>query len=181
MIRAHSIGDSSVFLGQNCALCKQEFGLGDEIVVCPADGSRHHVHCWQANSNKCTAYGCQGEGEIGEATFPPRPQPVRERPVRERPRNRPRVINQEPERPSPRSTARPIPNAPGSKVRTLPAGGIGCARTCLFFAIVAIIVLLVFGCFSIWNFAEYLRQEFLQISMHDLVSTVRVLTQTYLL
>jgi hypothetical protein len=176
MIRAHTIGDSSVFLGQTCALCKQEFGLGDEIVVCPADGSRHHVYCWQANSNKCTAYGCQGEGAVGEATFPPRSQPVRERP-----RTRPRVINQAPERSPSQLPARPIPNAPGSKVRTLPAGGIGCARTCLFFAIVAIIVLLAFGCFSIWNLAEYLRQEFLQISMHDLVSTVRVLTQTYLL
>jgi hypothetical protein len=179
MIRAHSIGDSSLFLGQTCALCKQEFGIGDEIVVCPADGSRHHVRCWQANGNKCTAYGCQGEGEIGEATFPSRPQPVRERPVRERPRNRPRVINQEPERPPARSTTRPIPNAPGSKVRTLPAGGIGCARTCLFFAIVAIIVLVAVGCFGIWTFAGYLRQEFLQASIHDLLPVALATLQSF--
>jgi hypothetical protein len=174
MIRAHSIGDSSVFLGQTCALCKQEFDIGDEIVVCPADGSRHHVRCWQANGNKCTAYGCRGEGEIGEAIFPARQQPVRERP-----RTRPRVINQEPERRPPGPSARPIPNAPGSKVRTLPAGGIGCARTCLFFAIVVILVLVAVGCFGIWTFAGYIRQEFLQASIHDLVSGVVPNIQTF--
>ena len=40
MIRAHHIGEESAFLGQTCALCKQEFAAGDTIVVCPADGSR---------------------------------------------------------------------------------------------------------------------------------------------
>lgn len=155
MIRAHRIGDSSTFLGQTCALCKQEFDVGDEIVICPEDGSRHHVHCWQANGNKCTAYGCKGEGAIGVATLPPRQQPVRDQTGR-----RPRVITQEPERPSsPPPPARPIPNAPGSKVRTLPSGSLGCAQTCLLIAIALAIVLLAGSCFGLWKLADYLMNE----------------------
>ncbi len=151
MIRAHHIGDSSAFLGQTCALCKQEFVSGDEIVICPEDGSRHHAGCWQANGNKCTAYGCTGAGAIG---VPGRPQG---RPVRERPSRRPRVITQEPE-PARASTgaARPVPNAPGSKVRTLPAGSFGCARGCLIVAVVLAIVLFAVGCFGLWAIADYL-------------------------
>jgi hypothetical protein len=155
MIRSHRIGDSSAFLGQTCALCKQEFAVGDEIVVCPEDGSRHHVHCWQANGNKCTAYGCQGAGAIGVASFPSQPQPARERTM-----TRPRVITQEPERPSAASApARPIPNAPGSKVRTLPAGSVGCGQTCLLVAIAIAIVLVAIGCFGLWAIADYLMNE----------------------
>ena len=58
MIRPHHLGESSTFVGQTCALCKQEFVAADAIVICPEDGSRHHVHCWEANNNHCTAYGC---------------------------------------------------------------------------------------------------------------------------
>ena len=151
MIRAHHIGDSSTFLGQTCALCKQEFVSGDEIVICPEDGSRHHAGCWQANGNKCTAYGCTGAGAIGVLERP-QGQPVRERPSR-----RPRVITQEPE-PARASTgaARPVPNAPGSKVRTLPAGSFGCARGCLIVAVILVVILLAMSCFGLWAFADYL-------------------------
>lgn len=156
MIRAHHIGESSTFLEQTCALCKQEFVVGDEIVICPEDGSRHHAGCWQANGNRCTAYGCRGEGEIGV------PSPVRSqsRPSRGRPVGRTRVITQQPE--TSRTTtgaARPIPNAPGSKVRTLPAGSVGCARTCLLLAIALAIILFALGCYGLWAIADYLMLQ----------------------
>ncbi len=151
MIRAHRIVETSAFLGQTCALCKQEFVTGDEIVVCPEDGSRHHAGCWQANGNKCTAYGCTGSGAIGE------PERPRGRPVRERRSERPRVITQQPEPTRARSAAaHPIPNAPGSKVRTLPAGSVGCAQTCLLLAVAIAIVLFALGCFGLWAIADYL-------------------------
>lgn len=166
MIRSHRIDDSSAFLGQTCALCKQEFEAGDEIVVCPEDGSRHHVRCWQANGNKCTAYGCRGAGAVGSVDLPSRPQPVRERA-----RPRPRVITQEPESSRSSSTnARPIPNAPGSKVRTLPAGGIGCAQTCLLIAIAIAIVLIAIGCFGLWAIADYLMNEVWNMPYREPVS-----------
>jgi len=153
MIRAHHIGDSSTFLGQTCALCKQEFVSGDEIIICPEDGSRHHAGCWQANGNRCTAYGCRGEGAIGSpASAPPRPRPEPPRAGR-----RPRVITQNPQ-PARASTgtARPIPNAPGSKVRTLPAGSFGCARSCLIVAVILAVILFAMACFGLWSVANYM-------------------------
>lgn len=54
----------SPFLGEACALCKQPFSPGDELAICPEDATRHHAHCWHANGDRCTAYGCQGRGEI---------------------------------------------------------------------------------------------------------------------
>lgn len=152
MIRAHSLDETSAFVGQTCALCKQAFEAGDEIVICPADGSRHHARCWQANGNKCTAYGCRGEGVIGTpAILRQQNEPSRRPSTR-----RPRIINQEPDAGRSSSDARPIPNAPGSKVRTLPAGNIGCARSCLLIAIAVAIVLFALGCFGLWAIADYL-------------------------
>ena len=55
--------------------------------------------------------------------------------------------------------ARPIPNAPGSKVRTLPAGSIGCARTCLLLAVALAIVLFALGCYGLWAIADYLMLQ----------------------
>ena len=165
MIRAHRIDETSVFLEQTCALCKQAFVAGDEIVVCPADGSRHHVHCWQANDNKCTAYGCTGAGVVGApgVGIPGEGNPAVPRPRNQLPRERsrrPRVVTMpaEPPRPTP-AAARPIPNAPGSKVRTLPAGSFGCGRSCLVFAIILAILLLVGGCFGLWAIADYLMAQ----------------------
>jgi len=152
MIQAHRLADASVFLGQTCALCKQEFVIGDEIVVCPEDGSRHHAACWQANGNRCTAYGCTGAGEIGATTRP------RRSPVRERTAGQPRVITQESERPRGRpAPARPVLGTAGSKVRTLPAGSFGCARGCLIAAVILVAVLLVMACFGLLAVADYLR------------------------
>lgn len=159
MIRPHQLGETSTFVGQTCALCKQEFAAGDAIVVCPADGSRHHVRCWQANGNKCTAYGCTGEGAIGTpAQLVRRGQPAQSR------SSRPRVIEQPPERPPQQpGAARPIPGAPGSKVRTLPAGGVGCARTCLLLAIALAIILFALGCYGLWAIADYFMLQVWEI------------------
>jgi hypothetical protein len=153
MIRPHRLAGDSTFLGQTCALCKQAFDVGDEIIVCPEDGSRHHSHCWEANNNHCTAYGCQGQGEIG-VFVPRRAQSTTPRPAQ------PRVIDQPPAAP-PRQTptttrrgrpapARPIPNAPGSKVRTLPEGSFGCVRGCFMAAIIIAIVLVALVCGLAW-------------------------------
>lgn len=161
MIRAHRIDENSVFLEQTCALCKQAFTTGDDIVVCPADGSRHHVHCWQANGNKCTAYGCTGAGAVGAPGLgtPATPRPRNQLP-RERSSRRPRVITQPAEAPrSAPAAARPIPNAPGSKVRTLPAGSFGCGQSCLLVAIAIAIVLFAVGCFGLWAIADYLMLQ----------------------
>lgn len=161
MIRAHHIGETSTFLGQTCALCKEEFTIGDEIVICPEDGSRHHANCWQANGNKCTAYGCRGEGAIGTPSLPlPHGRPARERADRERAASRPRVIDQESRRR--RESARrprPVPNSPGSKVRTLPAGSVGCGQTCLLVAIAIAIILFALGCYGLWAIADYLMLQ----------------------
>lgn len=154
MIRPHRLSDESTFLGQSCALCKQEFEAGDRIVVCPEDGSRHHVRCWEANNNHCTAYGCLGQGEVGL------PSPLPARPGSQ-PR-RPRVLEQAAEPPPPRSrtspprppAARSIPNAPGSKVRTLPSGSFGCMRGCLFALAVVAVLLLGLSCAVAWLITE---------------------------
>lgn len=171
MVRAIRIGEGSTFIGQACALCKREFGAGDEVVICPEDGARHHLHCWQANGNKCTAYGCKGAGAVSviadgtsaarggaEAADGPRPQP--------------RVIVQEPQAPPPGSsgarqrrgaTPPPPPNAQqaASKVRTLPESSLGCGQGCVLVAIALAIVLIAIGCFGLWAIADYLMLEVL--------------------
>ena len=161
MIRPHHLGDTSTFLGQTCALCKQAFAAGDAIVICPEDGSRHHVHCWEANHNHCTAYGCEGQGVVGEATTA-LPTAL---PTRRRPPSRPTIITQSGEQAGgrPRSTpprrptaARPIPNAPGSKVRTLPAGSFGCVRACFVVALILTIILVALACAAAWFLTDSL-------------------------
>lgn len=150
MIRSHHLDTDSAFIGQTCALCKQEFGLDDEIVICPEDGSRHHVHCWEANNNHCTAYGCRGQGRVGVPAAPVEP------PVRRRPPPRPRVIDQQPAsppRPRP-AAARPVPNSPGSKVRTLPAGSFGCVRGCFVVVLIVAVLVTILACAGAWFLTE---------------------------
>ena len=155
MIRAHQLSVTSTFVGQTCALCKQAFAAGDTIIICPEDGSRHHVHCWEANNNHCTAYGCTGQGAVGDPSSAlPAAQPIRRRPP-----SRPTIITQPGPPPGsgarstspPRPTAaRPIPNAPGSKVRTLPAGSFGCVRACFVVALILAIILVALACAAAW-------------------------------
>lgn len=139
MVRPVLVDKRSPFLGEDCALCKQPFAPGDEIVICPEDASRHHVHCWRANNNHCTAYGCEGQGEV-----------VSRRP-RAHSRHRGRLL------------ARPVESAPSprSKVRTMPSSSFGCAQSCLVIGIAVTIVLFAVGCFGLWAIADYIMMEVL--------------------
>lgn len=133
-IRPVLVDQESPFYGEDCALCKESFTDGDEIVICPDDGSRHHVHCWHANGDKCTAYGCTGYGEI----LP--------RQARSRGRRSGRVVVQG-------------ESATGSKVRALPSSSMGCAQACLLISVAIAIVLIAAGCFGLWAIADYILIE----------------------
>jgi hypothetical protein len=63
-LRPVIVDKRSPFLGEACALCKQPLAPGDELAICPEDATRHHARCWVANGNRCTAYGCDGQGEL---------------------------------------------------------------------------------------------------------------------
>lgn len=136
MIQPFVIDKQSPFLGDECALCKQPLAPGDEAVICPVDGSRHHSHCWRSNGNKCTAYGCRGEGVIT-------PRPVEPR--------RPYTDFQTIETVN-RSRRRP-------KVLVRPASHFGCAQSCLFLGIAIAILLFAVGCFGLWAIADYIMVE----------------------
>lgn len=125
------IDKRSPFLGEACALCKEPFAPGDELIICPEDATRHHARCWRANGNKCTAYGCTGYGEIQQS-----------RPV---PRGRARGRVETPQ--------------PDAKVQTLPASSFHCAQSCLLVAIAVAIILFAIGCFGLWAIADYIMIE----------------------
>ncbi|MDX1412953.1 MAG: RING finger protein [Candidatus Promineifilaceae bacterium] len=136
-IRPVKIDRESPFRGEACALCKEPFAVGEELVICPEDASRHHSHCWRANDNKCTAYGCAGTGEI----LPRHGQ--------SRKRRRPQVITQRADYP------------PRTKVRTMPSSSMGCAQACLIVGVAIAIVLIAAGCFGLWAIADYILLEVL--------------------
>jgi hypothetical protein len=136
MIRPVLVDKQSPFLAEECALCKGPFAPGDEIVICPEDAARHHLHCWRANHNKCSAYGCRGQGEVAE----------REASLT----------------PGPRATAGPLPRARRSKVRAMPSSNFGCARGCLFFGVTLALLFLAAGCFGLWAIADYLMIHVLE-------------------
>jgi len=147
-IRPVKIDLESPFLGDACALCKAAFAVGDELVICPEDGSRHHSHCWRANGDKCTAYGCTGAGEI----LPHRSQP--------RIRRRPQVVTQRGE------------VSTRSKVRTMPSSSMGCAQTCLLITVAIAIVLIAASCFGLWAFTDYVLNDVLGWQYHSPVAGV---------
>ena len=70
-LRPVTVDKRSPFLGEACALCKEPFAPGESLAICPEDATRHHARCWQANGNRCTAYGCRGHGQVVGLT-PPR-------------------------------------------------------------------------------------------------------------
>lgn len=133
-IRPVLVDKESPFRGEGCALCKEPFAVGDEIVICPEDGSRHHTHCWRANGNKCTAYACTGYGEV----LPRQTRPRTRRPSRT-------VIAGE-------ASTR-------SKVRTMPSSSIGCAQACLVLGVAIAIVIIAASCFGLWAIADYILIE----------------------
>lgn len=56
--------DPLIRSGANCPFCGFPFHPGDNVVLCPADNTPHHVVCWQQNGNRCTTLGCAGSGEV---------------------------------------------------------------------------------------------------------------------
>ena len=48
-------------------------------------------------------------------------------------------------------------------MRTLPAGGVGCARTCLLLAIALAIILFALGCYGLWAIADYFMLQVWEI------------------
>ena len=143
-IRPVVVDKQSPFLGEACALCKQPFGPEDELAICPEDATRHHVRCWQANGNKCTAYGCMGHGEIAGA-----------RPVVTTTATRFRAGQQD-----------------EAKVQTLPSRSFHCAQSCLLVTIALAIILIAVGCFGLWAIADYIMIEVLGWQYRDPVSGI---------
>ena len=131
-IRPVPVNESSPFLGDQCALCKAPFVVDDKLVICPQDGSRHHQECWEANGNRCTAYGCDGQGEVVEARLRSGARPYMQ------------------------TASDPAPRGRFSKVRTMPSSSIGCAQTCLVISIAMAIILIAAGCFGLWAIADYI-------------------------
>lgn len=132
-LRPVPIDENSPFLEEACALCKEGFQVGDEIVVCPDDATRHHLACWQANGNKCTAYGCKGAGVVGKVEILPPVSP------------RARVVGNQtvPSSQQTRSPAR-------SKVRVMPALNLSCRTGCFLLLVLLTIVVGVSCGLAMW-------------------------------
>jgi hypothetical protein len=171
------IDKQSPFLGEECALCKELFSPGEELIVCPQDGTRHHRHCWQANGNRCTAYGCGGAGEVAPTAGRERPTIIEQQPERTvaPPRQRETAVS------APSATGQPTPNPetsaagraansrstpPGRATpagRSTPAGRTtGCGQGCILLAIALAIVLISIACFGLWAMADYIMLEILE-------------------
>jgi len=134
MIRPLRVSSRSAFLEQQCALCKEEFIPGDEIVICPEDGARHHSACWEANGFKCSAFGCGGAGQISTGNE-----------SQTTTTNGPRVVESKVEE-----------GEKASKVRVMPSSSLGCGQGCLLLSIAIAILVMAFGCFGLWAIADYL-------------------------
>ncbi|MDX1663227.1 MAG: RING finger protein [Candidatus Promineifilaceae bacterium] len=143
-IRPILVDKQSPFVGEHCALCKEPFSPGEDIILCPADASRHHVPCWQAAGNRCSAYGCTGSG-----------QPILRRPFAEE------EDAQEPPRARRVATPPAQPEARETKVQTYPSASLSCAQGCLIVAIAVSILLFSVSCFGLWAMLDYLLMEVL--------------------
>jgi hypothetical protein len=137
-LTAVPVDKQSPFIGEACALCKQPFGPGDEIVICPEDATRHHVHCWRSYGNRCTAYGCTGQGIVDSVT-------------QEAEGSR-----------SPQGS-----QANETKVQTLPARSFHCAQSCLLLSIAVAIILIAIGCFGLWAIADYIMIDVLDLPYRE--------------
>lgn len=140
MIRPTIIHKQSPFLGEECALCKAPLSPGEEIVICPQDASRHHSHCWQANNNHCSAYGCAGNGELLT--------------------NAPAMTA---------GAAAAVDGLPETELETAVNNSdtqsiprfITLSQGCLIIAIAIAIILFAAGCFGLWAIADYIMIDFL--------------------
>jgi hypothetical protein len=144
-IRPVIVEKQSPFLGEACALCKEPIAPGDELVICPQDGARHHVRCWQAYGNRCSAYGCTGSGEVLDAADYGN---ARVRTVRRRTQQG------------------------DVKVQTLPERSISCAQSCLLVTIAIAIILCAIGCFGLWAIADYVLVDVLGWQYRDPIASL---------
>lgn len=149
-IRPILIDQHSPFVEESCALCKEPFQPGQEIVVCPEDATRHHIECWQANGNKCTAYGCTGRGELII-------RPVHEE-VDEVIEPEAVVVSGRQAYGRSQRGQPPIGSTtytrPGTKVRALPSRSFSCAQACLFLFITLTILLGALSCFGLYALTQ---------------------------
>ncbi len=167
-IRPILIDSDSPFLGENCALCKAPFVLEDEIIVCPEDAARHHVPCWVANNNHCSAYGCTGNGQPITRTGSSASEAVEEEgPVAGRTAAPVLEGIVEPRRQVRRER---VETSQRSKVRTMPSSSFGCAQGCLILAIAVAIVIISVSCFGLWAIADYIMIEVLHWQYREPVS-----------
>jgi hypothetical protein len=139
MISPLRIDKQSPLLGEPCALCRDPLSPGDEAVLCPEDGTRHHSRCWDANGNKCAAYGCMGNGEI----------------VIREPESDPTMLGGT-DVTTPSAVDIP-PAAQGRLAHLLSNFSTGC----LLLSIALAIILIAFSCFGIWAIADYILLEIL--------------------
>lgn len=137
-IRPLLIDKRSPFVGEACAICKEPFSPGEEIVVCPEDATRHHVPCWVANENHCAAYGCTGHGRL----------------VRQR-----RFVEEEDGEEESEVIQGRVVRERDSKVRTLPTSSVSCAQSCLLLAIAVSIIIFALSCFGLWALFDYIAVE----------------------
>ena len=135
-IRPLLIDKRSPFVGESCAICKEPFSPGEEIVICPEDATRHHVHCWIANQNRCAAYGCNGRGTL-----------IRQTPAIEEEEDDYAVVTSS--------------DDGQSKVRTLPSSSFSCAQSCLLLSIAISIIIFAVSCFGLWAILDYILVEML--------------------
>ncbi|MCB8921720.1 MAG: hypothetical protein H6662_09065 [Ardenticatenaceae bacterium] len=153
MIPPITIDKRSPFLGEACALCKEPFAPGDEIVVCPDDATRHHTQCWRANGNKCAAYGCTGHGEVDSPSLN---EAVEGEVVTDG---------------HPADDGRSQGNG-RSKVRTMPSSSFGCAQGCFLISIGLAVLLFAIACFGLWAMLDYIMIDVLGWSYREPISGV---------
>lgn len=165
-IRPVLVDKRSPFFGESCALCKEPFSPGEEIIVCPEDGTRHHVFCWQANDNHCSAYGCNGSGRpILRTPFVDEDERERAGEAVDR-----EIIADGEVIENGRVITSATEGQPASKVRTYPSSSFGCAQTCLFIAIALSIVIFAVSCFGLWAILDYLFIEVFNLPYREPLS-----------
>lgn len=132
MLQPVTVDKYSPFLGEECALCKDPLSPGDDVIICPEDGSRHHDRCWLAHGGKCAAYGCTGHGEIASSSPPT-------------------SSAQGPQISQPDHVS-----APPVSRRRQQTFSESCSQSCLVLGIAIAIIFFSIGCFGLWAIADYL-------------------------
>ena len=59
----------------DCPFCHNAIRPGEYVVQCPECSTWHHADCWVELGNRCSQFGCAGEGEVGPLPEPPPPAP----------------------------------------------------------------------------------------------------------